>query len=89
MSSLRSLFTSVPTPLGMVKKMIKDLIVYLMKETNEETRHKDWCNTELYTNEQIIMDAGVAQTALTQAPTVQKKFYVKAGDATIFIQQSE
>merc|ERR1719284_1980711 len=32
--------------------MIKDLIVRLMEEANEEAEHKGWCDTELTTNEQ-------------------------------------
>jgi prefoldin subunit 5 len=39
-------------PFGKVKKMIKDLIVRLMEEANEEAEHKGWCDTELTTNEQ-------------------------------------
>merc|ERR1719388_137310 len=32
--------------------MIKDLIVRLMEEADEEAEHKGWCDTELSTNEQ-------------------------------------
>jgi len=39
-------------PFSKVKKMIKDLIVRLMEEANEEAEHKGWCDTELTTNEQ-------------------------------------
>jgi len=39
-------------PFDKVKKMIKDLIVRLMEEANEEAEHKGWCDTELATNEQ-------------------------------------
>ena len=35
-----------------VKKMIKDFIVELMEEANEEAEHQIWCNTETSTNEQ-------------------------------------
>merc|ERR1711876_73229 len=39
-------------PFAKVKKMIKDLLVRLMEEANEEAEHKGWCDTELATNEQ-------------------------------------
>jgi len=134
-------------PFVKVKKMIKDLIVRLMEEANEEAEHKGWCDTELSTNEQTrkektaavetlhaeidelsasiakltqeitdltaeiaeidaavaeateirekekaentvtISDAQEAQTAVSQAVTVLKEFYEKAGEATALIQQ--
>merc|ERR550537_1066949 len=39
-------------PFSKVKKMLKDLVVRLMEEANEEAEHKGWCDTELGTNEQ-------------------------------------
>merc|ERR1719238_709340 len=38
-------------PFKKVRKMIKDLIVRLMEEAQEEAEHKGWCDTELSTNE--------------------------------------
>jgi chromosome segregation ATPase len=136
-------------PFAKVKKMIKDLVVRLMEEANEEAEHKGWCDTELATNEQTrkektsavetlhaeideltasiaklgqditdlttavaeldkavaeatkiredehakntetVKDAQDAQTAVTQALTVLKEFYAKAGEATSLLQQPE
>merc|ERR1719199_771650 len=39
-------------PFKKVKKMIKDLVVKLMEEANDEAEHKGWCDTEMSTNEQ-------------------------------------
>ena len=37
-------------PFGKVRKMIKDMIIKLMEEANEETEHKGWCDGELGAN---------------------------------------
>merc|ERR1719379_1613507 len=39
-------------PFTKVKRMIKDLVVKLMAEANEEAEHKGWCDAELGTNQQ-------------------------------------
>merc|ERR1719436_1180136 len=54
-------------PFAKVKKMIKDLIVRLMEEANEEAEHKGWCDTELSTNEQTRKEKTEAVAALDAA----------------------
>merc|ERR1719407_263013 len=51
-------------PFVKVKKMIKDLIVRLMEEANEEAEHKGWCDTELSTNEQTRKETTAAVETL-------------------------
>mmetsp|Transcript_43865 Transcript_43865/g.76022 ORF Transcript_43865/g.76022 Transcript_43865/m.76022 type:complete len:675 (+) Transcript_43865:74-2098(+) len=51
-------------PFVKVKKMIKDLIVRLMEEANEEAEHKGWCDTELTTNEQTRKEKTATVAAL-------------------------
>jgi hypothetical protein len=51
-------------PFAKVKKMIKDLIVRLMEEANEEAEHKGWCDTELSTNEQTRKEKTAAVETL-------------------------
>jgi hypothetical protein len=51
-------------PFSKVKKMIKDLIVRLMEEANEEAEHKGWCDTELSTNEQTRKEKTAAVETL-------------------------
>merc|ERR1719421_1730610 len=51
-------------PFVKVKKMVKDLIVKLMEEANEEAEHKGWCDTELSTNEQTRKEKTAAVETL-------------------------
>merc|ERR1719240_432825 len=44
--------------------MIKDLIVRLMEEANEEAEHKGWCDTELSTNERTRKEKTAAVETL-------------------------
>merc|ERR1719181_2495144 len=52
-------------PFVKVKKMIKDLIIRLQEEANEEAEHKGWCDTELSTNEQTRKEKTEAVETLT------------------------
>jgi len=51
-------------PFRKVKKMLKDLLVRLMEEANEEAEHKGWCDTELSTNEQTRKEKTAAVETL-------------------------
>merc|ERR1719335_604813 len=65
-------------PFKKVKKMIKDLIVKLMEEANEEEEK----------NTVTIADAQAAQTAVANALGVLNEFYAKAAEATSLVQKS-
>jgi len=53
-------------PFKKVTKMIKDMIVKLMEEANEEAEHNGFCNTELTTNKQT-RDSKTEQAAELKA----------------------
>ena len=42
-------------PFAKVKEMIRDLLVHLMEEANEEAEHSGWCDTELSTALEMLM----------------------------------
>merc|ERR1719217_906750 len=52
-------------PFAKIKKMIKDLIIKLMEEANEEASHKGWCDMELATNKQTREQKTEAVQTLT------------------------
>jgi chromosome segregation ATPase len=52
-------------PFAKIKKMVKDLIIKLMEEANEEASHKGWCDTELSTNKQTREQKTEAVQTLT------------------------
>merc|ERR1719359_540971 len=52
-------------PFKKVKKMIKDLIVKLMQQANDEADHKGWCDMELATNEKTRTEKSESVVTLT------------------------
>lgn len=52
-------------PFMKVRKMIKDLLVRLMEEANEEADHKAWCDHELSTNKQSRDNLGAEVESLS------------------------
>jgi cell division septum initiation protein DivIVA len=64
LSTLAVRVSSGEDPFAKVKKLIKDLIVRLMEEANEEAEHKGWCDTELSTNEQTRAEKTAAVETL-------------------------
>jgi len=52
-------------PFKKVQKMIGDLITRLLEQANEEAEHKQWCDSELATNEQTRAEKTKAVETLT------------------------
>ena len=56
-------------PFVKVKKMIKDMIIQLTEEANEEAEQKGWCDGELSTNEQTRKEKRAHAAATLGMPT--------------------
>jgi chromosome segregation ATPase len=52
-------------PFAKVKKMIKDLLVKLLEQANEEADHKGWCDSELAANKKSRDDLSAEVETLT------------------------
>merc|ERR1719265_2112642 len=75
-------------PLAKVKKMIKDLIVKLLEEANEEATHKGWCDTELGTNEHTRKEKTEAVETLTaEIEELEASIAKGTEDITLLTQQ--
>jgi prefoldin subunit 5 len=75
-------------PFKKVKKMIKDLIVKLLEEANEEATHKGWCDTELGTNEHTRKEKSDAVETLTaEIEELQASIAKGTEDITTLTQQ--
>jgi len=68
-------------PFAKVKKMIKDLVVRLMEEANEEAEHKGWCDTELTTNGQTRKEKTDAVETLNAEIDMLKASIAKLTDS--------
>jgi len=75
-------------PFKKVKKMIKDLIVKLLEEANEEATHKGWCDTELGTNEHTRKEKTEAVETLTaEIEELEASIAKGTEDVTLLSQQ--
>merc|ERR1719201_1849082 len=75
-------------PFAKVKKMIKDLIVKLLEEANEEATHKGWCDTELGTNEHTRKEKTEAVETLTaEIEELEASIAKGTEDITLLTQQ--
>merc|ERR1719223_720064 len=75
-------------PFAKVKKMIKDLIVKLLEEANEEATHKGLCDTELATNEHTRKEKTEAvETLQAEIEELQASIAKGTEDITLLTQQ--
>merc|ERR1719321_2337273 len=88
-----------------VKKAIDDMIVQLLKEKEDEIKHKDFCVNDFNKNQletekeerekenkefqTTVADQRATQKLLQQALAVLKSFYDKKAAAAVFLQKQE
>jgi len=75
-------------PTDKVKRMIKDLVVRLMEEANEEADHKGWCDTELGSNKQTRQHKSEAVETLHSEVDELEASIAKITDAVTELSQA-
>jgi len=71
-------------PFVKVKKMIEDLIARLLEEESNEVQHKDWCASELSTNEHTrIQKSEQAELLLSSITELQSEILVIKKDILV------
>eukprot|EP00448_Togula_jolla_P005634 CAMPEP_0170599824 /NCGR_PEP_ID=MMETSP0224-20130122/17008_1 /TAXON_ID=285029 /ORGANISM="Togula jolla, Strain CCCM 725" /LENGTH=706 /DNA_ID=CAMNT_0010924511 /DNA_START=62 /DNA_END=2180 /DNA_ORIENTATION=+ len=74
-------------PFAQVKKLLKDLIVRLMEESNEEAQHKTWCDQELAENKGTRDSRTTQIEGLTSQIDGMKSFIAKTGNEIVVLTQ--
>jgi hypothetical protein len=75
-------------PIGAVKKMMKDMILQLMDQANEEASQRGWCTTELGTNKQTRDEKTDSVTKLTSQKDKLTADIAKLGEEIADLQKA-